>query len=139
MWAVVVVLSLLLQLVAAVFAARIIPLTRGRSRAPWVLLSAALLLGAARRSVVAWRALFGPALPPTPGGLTAELVGLTVVAMEGIALATLAPVIASLRRSREQLQASEARNTEALASANDALGREVIERRQAESELRSVV
>jgi len=139
MWAVVVVLSLLLQLVAAVFAARIIPLTRGRSRAPWVLLSAALLLGAARRSVVAWRTLFGPALPPPPGGATAELLGLIVVAMEAIALATLAPVISSLRRSREQLQASEARNTEALASANDALGREVIERRQAESELRSVV
>ncbi len=100
---VVLVASIGLQLATAALALRLIWLT-GR-RWAWVLISAALLLMAVRRSVTLAHILDNPALEG--GSLGAELIALAISAAMLVGVAMIGPIFAAASRSQAALQESQ--------------------------------
>ena len=91
--------SLLLQVAAAVWAARLVWLTKaGRA---WMLISAALLLMVGRRCVLLSYALTASGIPHVE--LTMEWFGLFIAALMLAGVAVSEPLLRSMRRSEELL------------------------------------
>ena len=100
MAAVVLALSLLLQVAAAVFAWRLVRLTE-RNRA-WMFVAAALGLMAFRRSITLVRIVAGDIAHPPD--LAAELVSLFVSVLMLVGLAWVAPLFLSMRRAEREVR-----------------------------------
>lgn len=131
-------ISILLQLSAGFLALRLIRIT-GRSIA-WILVATAVSLMAIRRCITLFHMLSGEKVP---ADLTAELVALVTSALMVAGIALIAPLFLSIKRSEEALQ--KARNeleirvqerTIELSRANEALHAEIVERKQAEKEIK---
>jgi PAS domain S-box-containing protein len=97
--AVVLALSLLLQLTAALLSLRLIRLTGHRTA--WVLLAVALALMAIRRCITLARVIAGDA--SRPPDLSAELVALTISVLLVFGIAYIAPHLATYRRKEREV------------------------------------
>ena len=107
-------ISIVLQILAAFLALRLIPFSR--TRLAWGLISAALLLIALRRGIRVW-------LPDNMGlsllnGLTSEWVALATSAFLVTGIAWITPLFRSIQRTNEALARSEAKYRELVQNAN---------------------
>ncbi len=113
---VVLVVSLALQLTAAVLALRLIRVTGARWA--WLLIATALVLMSSRRAVT----LHGLLLHRIVGAdLSSELVALTISALMVVGVASIAPVFEALRRSEQRLRQSDGELREVIAAAPDGM------------------
>lgn len=94
-------LSILLQVIAAYAALRLIPLTGNRRS--WLFIAAAVLLMAIRRSITLTRILSGDITHPPD--LSAELIALTISAFMLIGMVSIAPLFRSIKRGSDELEA----------------------------------
>jgi len=109
---VVLTISIVLQLSAAVLALRLIPVTGGRRA--WILISGALLFMALRRSI----SLFQGAAELHPADLNAELVSMVTSAVMLMGIAWIAPLFRSIKDTNAALARSEAKYRELVENAN---------------------
>lgn len=131
-------ISISLQFIAAFLALRLIRIT-GRSIA-WFLIATAISLMAIRRSITLLHMFSGEKVP---ADLTAELVALVTSAFMLVGIALIAPLFLSIKRSEESLQKARdeleirvQERTIELSRANEALQAEIVERKQAEKEIK---
>ena len=131
-------ISILLQLSAGFLALRLIRIT-GRSIA-WILIATAISLMAIRRSITLLHMFSGEKVP---ADFTAELVALVTSALMLIGIAFIVPLFSSIKRSEEALQKARdeleirvQERTIELYRANEALQAEIVERKQAEKEIK---
>ncbi len=97
--------SIILQLTAAVLALRLIVITK---RTPaWLVIAVAIVLMALRRGITLYEILFGGV--PTPLDLPAELVALTISVLMVMGIAWIAPLFLSIKGSEEALRLNESR------------------------------
>ncbi len=102
---VILLLSIILQLTAAVLALRLIFVTK---RTPaWLLVAAAIVLMALRRGVSLFEILFWG--NPTPLDLTAELIALAISVLMVLGIAWIAPLFTAIKNSEEALRLNESR------------------------------
>lgn len=106
------ILSILLQVAAAVLSLRLIRVS-GR-RTAWILISAAILLMVARRGFSLVRVFHGD--PPNPSDLPFELVGLLVSAFMFAGILYIAPIFHEMRAAAEEKERIVASLKEALAN-----------------------
>ncbi|MFZ5453436.1 MAG: PAS domain S-box protein [Thermodesulfobacteriota bacterium] len=107
-------ISIVLQLLVALLALGLIPVTR--KRLAWILISGALLLMAARRIITFWQPeAFGLL---SSGDLTAELVALFTSVLLLVGIAWIAPLLRSIQRTKDALAQSEAKYRELVENAN---------------------
>jgi PAS domain S-box-containing protein len=111
--------SILLQLGAALLALRLIAVT-GRRRA-WVLIATAISLMAIRRSITLVRLLSGDVTKPPD--LTAELVALVISVLMVAGIARIAPLFHAIRQSEESLRESRERYRRLTENARDMIYR----------------
>jgi light-regulated signal transduction histidine kinase (bacteriophytochrome) len=131
-------ISILLQFTAGYLAFRLIKVT-GR-RTAWVLIATAVFLMAIRRCITLFHMLSGEKVP---ADFTAELVALVTSALMVSGIALIAPLFFSIKRSEEALQKARdeleirvQERTIELYRANEALQAEIVERKQAEKEIK---
>lgn len=131
-------ISILLQFTAGFLAFRLIKVT-GR-RTAWVLIAIAIFLMAIRRSITLFHMLSGQKIP---ADFSAELVALVTSALMVAGIALIAPLFLTIRRSEEALQKAHyelekrvQERTIQLSRANEALQAEIVERKQAEKEIK---
>ena len=93
-------ISILLQLIAALLALRLIWVT-GKSPA-WGLIAAAISLMALRRGITLYQVVAGEA--PSGLDLTAELVALAISVLMVVGIAWIAPLFRRLKKSAEALR-----------------------------------
>ncbi|MBI4795121.1 MAG: PAS domain S-box protein, partial [Deltaproteobacteria bacterium] len=108
-------ISIVLQLLAALLALGLIPVTR--RRLAWALISGALLLMALRRAISLWQPGYPGLLQPSD--LTAEWVALVASALLLVGIAWIAPLFRSIQRTNAALARSEAKYRELLENANN--------------------
>ncbi len=99
------ILSILLQLIAAVSALRSIWSTK--SRPAWILLASVIVLMVVRHAVALGGALTGTA--PEPLSPIPELIGLLISGLMAFGVARVAPLFRSIERSQKALRESEQR------------------------------
>ncbi len=92
--------SILLQFAAAWLAFRLVRITQ--NMLAWLLISAAILLMALRRSISLYQTLLGES--PTPLDQSAELVGLVISILLVIGMAKIAPLFLAIKRSGEEFR-----------------------------------
>lgn len=92
-------ISLLLQVGAAMLALRLVRLTGWK--ATWVLIATAISLMAVRRGLTLYKGIGGDAKPPD---LPAELVALTISVLMVLGIAYLGPLITSIRRAEREVR-----------------------------------
>ncbi|MGK7345670.1 MAG: PAS domain-containing sensor histidine kinase [Candidatus Nitrospinota bacterium M3_3B_026] len=110
-------LSIILQLLAALFALRLIWVTG--SRVAWSLIALAVTLMAARRGITLLRVLSGDiSYPPD---LYAELVALAISAVMLLGIAWIAPLFNDIKRYGEKLRESEERYRRLVENSPDAI------------------
>jgi PAS domain S-box-containing protein len=97
------VLSILLQLVAAIMAFRLIPITG--KRLAWSLISAALLLMVLRRGIPLIRMLSGDAM--IRPDLNAELMGFVISLLMVVGISRIAPIFIDRKHAEDVLKESE--------------------------------
>ncbi len=113
------ILSIVLQGVAAILALRLIPVT-GR-RLAWWLITVALLLMALRRALSYWQSeITGPILLAP---ITIEWVALATSALLLLGIAWIAPLFRSIQRTNDALARSEAKYRELVENANSIIMR----------------
>jgi PAS domain S-box-containing protein len=105
--AVILTLSILLQVTAALLALRLIRLTQAKSA--WVLIAAATSLMALRRSIMLFQMVFLDAPTPTTADLAAELVALVISLLMVLGIAWIAPVFFAIKNAQEARRLNEAR------------------------------
>jgi PAS domain S-box-containing protein len=102
---VILLLSVILQLTAAVLALRLIFVTK---RTPaWLFMAAAIVLMALRRGVSLFEILFWGSA--TPLDLTAELIALAISVLMVLGIAWIAPLFTAIKTSEEALRLNESR------------------------------
>ena len=111
-------ISLLLQIAAAVLALRLIRVT-GR-RVAWGLVALAISLMAVRRAVTLFQLVAGDPSTP-PADLTAELVALATSVLMAAGIAMIAPFFLSASRSERRLKESEEHYRIVAETASDAI------------------
>jgi two-component system cell cycle sensor histidine kinase/response regulator CckA len=116
---IILIISIVLQCLAALLALRLIPVT-GR-RLAWGLISAALLLMALRRAVSFWQA--DAAVLSLPANLTAEWVALATSALLLLGVALIGPLFRSIQRTNTALAHSEAKYRELVQNTNSIIMR----------------
>ncbi len=99
------ILSILLQFIAAISALRLIHIT-GRTWA-WIIIATALVLMTVRRGITLYELLFFGSRHPLD--VSAELVGLIVSSLLVLGIACIFPVFRAIRTSQEALRLNEAR------------------------------
>ncbi|MBI4642798.1 MAG: hypothetical protein HY743_03495, partial [Deltaproteobacteria bacterium] len=107
-------ISIVLQLLAALLALGLIPVTR--RRLAWALISGALLLMALRRAISLWQPEYEKILPA--GANTGEWVALATSALLLVGVAWLSPLFRSIQRTNAALARSEAKYRELVENAN---------------------
>jgi PAS domain S-box-containing protein len=105
MLVVILTLSILLQVTAALLALRLIRVTQAKSA--WVLIATAISLMALRRSITLYQMVFLET--PTTADLTAEVVALAISILMVLGIAWIAPVFVTLKNSQEALRLNESR------------------------------
>jgi light-regulated signal transduction histidine kinase (bacteriophytochrome) len=129
-------IAVVLQLIAALFALKLIRITeKGTS---WILISAALCLMAMRRSVSLWDTLVGNHRPDLIDSTFA--VAISVIMLAGVFLISplfhkIKEATETLSRAKDDLEIQVAQRTEELRDANIHLAVELDERRRAEQQL----
>jgi signal transduction histidine kinase len=133
-------ISILLQITAAVLALRLIRIT-GKSVA-WNLIAIAVFLMAIRRLITLSEMYSGQSMPAVLTDLTAETVALFTSALMLVGIALIAPLFLSIKRSKEAVQKArdelEVRvleRTEDLSRTNEVLHAEIAGRKRAEKEI----
>jgi PAS domain S-box-containing protein len=132
------IISVLIQFVAAFLALRLIRVT-GR-RVAWILIAAALFFMAVRRCITLFQAEFLGV--PYTTSISAELVALIISILMLTGVIWIAPLFSSLRRSeetlrkaRDELEMRVQERTASLAETNQRLEQEITARRKAEEAL----
>ena len=130
-------ISILLQITAAVLALRLIKIT-GRNIS-WILVAVAISLMAIRRSVTLFHMFAGEGVP---ADLTAETVALLTSALMLAGIAFIAPLFLSIKRSeeavkeaRDKLEIRVQERTADLSRTNEVLEAEIAGRKMAEKEI----
>jgi signal transduction histidine kinase len=131
-------ISILLQFTAGFLAFRLIKVT-GR-RAAWILIAGAVFLMAIRRSITLFHMVSGGKVP---ADFTAESVALVTSALMVTGIALIAPLFLTIKRSEkaleealDELEIRVQERTIELSTANQALQAEIVERKQAEKEIK---
>lgn len=93
-------LSILLQLIAAYFALRLIRITR--EQRAWLLIAAAITLMTIRRMITFYRLVSGDM--DKPPDLSAEFVALTISILMVSGIGLISPLFLSIKRSEERIQ-----------------------------------
>lgn len=131
--------SVLLQVVAAILALRLIRIT-GR-RAAWSLIATAIVLMAVRRGLSLYGLILTDRTPPH--GVAAELAALGISALILLGVAFIAPTFRAMRRTelalreaQDKLEERVRERTDELAYANKSLAQQIAEYREVEDALR---
>jgi PAS domain S-box-containing protein len=98
-------LSIVLQVIAAILALRLIKVTQAKSA--WVLIAGAISLMALRRLITLFQMVFLDT--PTTLDLTAEVVALAISILMVLGIAGIAPVFLAMKNSEESLRLNESR------------------------------
>ena len=106
--------SILIQVLAAILAIRLIKVTRAQSA--WVLIAIAVILMAVRRSITLYHLVTGDLVRPL--NLQAEIIALTISILMAVGIALIGPLFISLQQSRQSIRERE-QNLSAMADNAD--------------------